>query len=104
MERSAQQSPFSPNGAPLASLESLARTSFIRVNSCPFVVFYCIVTAKNEPKVIMNSARVLEEFERDGVVRINQFLSAAELKEVRREIENYVCDIAPNLEASEVTF
>lgn len=51
----------------------------------------------------MNMERTLKDYEEDGVVRIRQFLSAAELKEVRCEIEKYVRTTVPKLEASEVT-
>lgn len=52
----------------------------------------------------MNVEQLLKDYERDGVIRVKQFLSAEEVKTVRREIENYARDIAPKLEPSEVTF
>jgi ectoine hydroxylase-related dioxygenase (phytanoyl-CoA dioxygenase family) len=52
----------------------------------------------------MNIEQILTDYERDGVVRVTQFLAAAKLKEIRREVESYVRNIAPKLEASEVTF
>ena len=52
----------------------------------------------------MNPDRVCAEYERDGVVRVRQFLFATEVKRIRREIEHYMRDIAPKLEVSEVTF
>jgi len=52
----------------------------------------------------MNVEQILNDYERDGVVRVEQLLSSEEAKRVRSEIANYVRDIAPNLEASEVTF
>jgi len=52
----------------------------------------------------MNVEQILNDYERDGVVRVEQVLSSEEVKRVRSEIANYARDIAPNLEASEVTF
>ena len=52
----------------------------------------------------MNVEQILKDYERDGVVRVEQLLSSEEVKSVRSEIANYVRDIAPKLEASEVTF
>lgn len=52
----------------------------------------------------MDVDQILKDYERDGVVRVPQFLSPADVAQIRREIENYVRDIAPKLEASEVTF
>jgi len=51
-----------------------------------------------------NLEQTLKDYERDGVVRVRKFLSAEELREIRREIERYIQTIAPGLEASEVTF
>jgi phytanoyl-CoA hydroxylase len=48
--------------------------------------------------------RLAEDYERDGVVRLAQLLSADEVRTVRREIENYTREIAPKLEVTEVTF
>ena len=52
----------------------------------------------------MNIEQISKDYERDGVVRVKQFLSCEEVKIVRSEIENYAREIAPKLEASEVTF
>ncbi len=52
----------------------------------------------------MNLEQIVKDFERDGVVRVNQLLSSEEVESVRRAIADYVCDIAPKLAASEVTF
>jgi phytanoyl-CoA hydroxylase len=51
-----------------------------------------------------NIKQLRNDYERDGFVCLPRFLSADELEEVRREIKNYVHDVAPKLEASEVTF
>jgi ectoine hydroxylase-related dioxygenase (phytanoyl-CoA dioxygenase family) len=52
----------------------------------------------------MNPEQILKDYERDGVVRVSQFLSGDELRAIRLEIEAYVRNVAPKLEASEVTF
>jgi ectoine hydroxylase-related dioxygenase (phytanoyl-CoA dioxygenase family) len=52
----------------------------------------------------MNTEQILADYERDGIVRVRQFLSGEAVQNIRREIETYVRDIAPNLAASEVTF
>jgi phytanoyl-CoA hydroxylase len=52
----------------------------------------------------MNTSQILESYERDGVVRIEKFFSSEETQQVRCAIERYIRDIAPKLEASEVTF
>src|SRR5438067_2033058 len=54
--------------------------------------------------VIMDTKTLIKDYERDGVVRIEQFLDREELSAIREEIEKYVREIAPGLEASEVTF
>jgi phytanoyl-CoA hydroxylase len=52
----------------------------------------------------MSHKDILNDYERDGVVRIKQFLGSEELSIIREEIGKYVRDIAPGLEATEVTF
>jgi ectoine hydroxylase-related dioxygenase (phytanoyl-CoA dioxygenase family) len=52
----------------------------------------------------MNIEQISTDYERDGVVRVKQFLSHEEVKVVRAEIDNYVREIAHKLQASEVTF
>jgi phytanoyl-CoA hydroxylase len=52
----------------------------------------------------MNIEQILTDYERDGVVRIKQFLNAEDVTRIRCELEKYVRDIAPKLEPSEVTF
>src|SRR5881397_3499772 len=52
----------------------------------------------------MDLEQILKEYERDGVVRIKHFLDAQDLKAIRQEIENYLRNVAPGLEGSEVTF
>jgi phytanoyl-CoA hydroxylase len=52
----------------------------------------------------MNIEQILQDYERDGVVRVAKFFSAEETQRVRGEIERYIRDIAPGLEPSEVTF
>ena len=52
----------------------------------------------------MNIEQILQDYERDGVVRVPKFFSAEETQRVRGEIERYIRDIAPGLEPSEVTF
>src|SRR5690242_19120432 len=50
------------------------------------------------------SSTVLADYQRDGVVRIRQFLSPTELSQIREQIATYIEDIAPTLPAGEVTF
>jgi phytanoyl-CoA hydroxylase len=52
----------------------------------------------------MNLPQVVEDYERDGVVRIRQFLPPTQVHEVRREIAKYVDEIAPTLAPTEVVF
>ena len=52
----------------------------------------------------MNTQEIVKQYEQDGVVRVSAFLSPAETKKIRAEIERYSRDIAPTLAASEVTF
>ncbi|MDB6025830.1 MAG: ectoine dioxygenase [Verrucomicrobiales bacterium] len=52
----------------------------------------------------MTTEQILNTYANDGVVRIPSFFSSEETKQVRQEIERYAHDIAPTLEASEVTF
>src|SRR3954469_19044493 len=47
---------------------------------------------------------ILTDYQRDGVVRVKHFLSPEEVSRVRREIDRYVEQIAPQLESTEVTF
>jgi phytanoyl-CoA hydroxylase len=54
--------------------------------------------------IMNNMERTLPDYERDGVIRMAKFFSAEETQRVRCQIERYVRDIAPKLEASEVTF
>jgi len=51
-----------------------------------------------------NTQQILQDYERDGVIRVAKFFSEEETQRVRCEIDRYVRDIAPKLEASEVTF
>src|SRR4051794_16830008 len=53
---------------------------------------------------MMDAKALITNYERDGVVRIKHFLDPNELNVIREEIGNYVRDIAPSLETSEVTF
>jgi ectoine hydroxylase-related dioxygenase (phytanoyl-CoA dioxygenase family) len=52
----------------------------------------------------MNTNQILQDYERDGVVRIEKFFSNEETRQVRCEIERYIRDVAPKLDANEVTF
>src|SRR4051812_12464784 len=50
------------------------------------------------------SPTLLDDYQRDGVVRIRQFISPTDLLRIRSELAAYIKDIAPALPASEVTF
>ena len=52
----------------------------------------------------MTSPTLLDDYQRDGVVRIGQFISPSDLLCIRNELTAYVKGIAPTLPASEVTF
>ncbi len=52
----------------------------------------------------MKVDQVQKDYERDGVVRIKEFLDRGDLAAIRKQIENYIRDVAPGLEGSEVTF
>lgn len=45
----------------------------------------------------MNVGQIKADYERDGVVRIRQFLSPQRVEEVRRELERYTRDVVPTL-------
>jgi ectoine hydroxylase-related dioxygenase (phytanoyl-CoA dioxygenase family) len=53
---------------------------------------------------MMNLEQILADYQKDGVVRIAQLFSGDRLAKIREQITRYVRDIAPQLEASEVTF
>ena len=53
---------------------------------------------------MMNLEQILADYQKDGVVRIAQLFSGDRLTKIREQIASYVRDIAPQLEASEVTF
>lgn len=52
----------------------------------------------------MNVEQILQDYDRDGVVRVKQFFSADDVEQIRREIANYIRDTVPKLPESEVTF
>ena len=47
---------------------------------------------------------VLDDYQRDGVVRIRQFISPTEILSIRSELAAYIKEVAPSLPSSEVTF
>jgi phytanoyl-CoA hydroxylase len=52
----------------------------------------------------MQVERLVDEFERDGVIRVPGFLEPSLLREVHGELERYVANVAPGLPAGDRTF
>ena len=50
------------------------------------------------------SPRILEDYERDGVVRVSNLLSPQELEEVKTRLSRYMTGVLPSLPAADRTF
>ena len=53
---------------------------------------------------MLRSEELISQFEQDGCARVRAFLDPAALSEVRRELERYVREVAPNLPPGDRTF
>lgn len=52
----------------------------------------------------MNTTTILEDYERDGVVRVRSLLSLAEVADTQSRIRHYIQDVLPCLPAGDRTF
>jgi len=52
----------------------------------------------------MSQSKLLEDYERDGFVRARTFLTQAEVKQVRQELERYIREVLPDIPESDRVF
>jgi predicted dehydrogenase/ectoine hydroxylase-related dioxygenase (phytanoyl-CoA dioxygenase family) len=90
--------------APLCSLEEGAATLRANVAILKSTQTAGWVLTREKEGKSMDSARMAEEYERNGCVRMKQFFDAGTLASVRQALDRYVSEIAPGLPEGDRTF